>query len=101
MLIDSPPNDAVRLHLTKLLDEHFLRNSRYGPFEIREAQYFSTEEMKEDDQFPATLQDFERVLYALSGCNGGVAAYLPVCTLLFRAFLSFRNASAILEYEVK
>ena len=56
--------------------------------------------VKEDDQFPATLQDSELALYALSGRNGGVALPSGVY-LIFRASLSFRNASAILEFQGK
>ena len=91
-------NDTIRLHLPQLLNEHFLRNSRDRPFEVGEAQYFAAEEMKEDDQLPPTLQNFECILDTLSGADRLCTAYLSVCTLLFRAFLSFRNLSLIFEF---
>lgn len=65
-------HSAVSFHLPQLLDEHFLRNSWDRPFQLREAQHFSTEQVKENDQLPPTLQNSERILYALSGRDGRV-----------------------------
>jgi hypothetical protein len=53
----SPTNHAVGFHLPQLLDEHFLRNSWDSPLQLREAQHCSTEQVKENDQLPAALQN--------------------------------------------
>ena len=65
-------NDTIHFHLPQLLNEHFLRNSRDRPFKVRKAQYLPTEETKEDDQLPPTLQDFGCILDTLSGRDGCV-----------------------------
>ena len=70
--MDGPMNDTIRFHLPQLLNEHFLRNSRDRPFEVGEAQHFAAEEIKKDDQLPATLHYFERIFDTLSGADGCV-----------------------------
>jgi hypothetical protein len=63
--VDGAPDDAVGFHLPELLDEHLLRDRRDRPFQIREAQHFASEEMEQDHQLPAALQDLESILDAL------------------------------------
>ena len=58
--------NAIGFHLAKLLDEHLLRNRRDRTFQIREAQHVSTEEVKQDNQLPATLENLEGILHTLS-----------------------------------
>ena len=48
-------NDAVPLKLPKLLGQHLLRDARNRALEVREAQRLAAEEMKEDDELPATI----------------------------------------------
>jgi hypothetical protein len=60
---------VISFHLPKLLDKHFLRYCRDRPFEVGEAQHFAAEEMKKDDELPAALQNFERILDTLSGAD--------------------------------
>ncbi len=52
-------NDAVLFHLSELLDEHLLRNSRNGSLKLRKPQHGSPEEMKQDYQLPAALENSE------------------------------------------
>ena len=65
-MTDDSSNDAIDLHLAKLLDEHFLRDRGNRPLQLREAEQLAAEEMKQDQQLPATLQDPEGVLDTLS-----------------------------------
>jgi len=65
-MMDDSSNDAIDLHLAKLLDEHLLGDRRNRPLQLREAKHLAAEEMKQDQQFPATLQDPEGVLDTLS-----------------------------------
>lgn len=67
-MVDDTAHDPVLLHLPKLLDQHFLRDSRDCAFEIGEAQNMPAKEVKQDHQLPAPLKELERVLDAL-GCR--------------------------------
>src|SRR6476646_4039491 len=65
-------NDPIALHLTQLLDQHFLRVGRNRPLEIGEAQQLAAEEMEQDHQLPAALQHLEGLFDALSRRSGRV-----------------------------
>ena len=65
-MMDDSSNDAIDLHLAKLLDEHLLRDRRDRPLEIREPQHPSSKQVEEDEQFPAPLEDLEGVLHTPS-----------------------------------
>jgi len=66
-MMNDSSHDSIGFHLAKLLDEHLLRNRGKCAFQVREAQHFAAKEMKQDQQFPATLQNPEDGLDALSG----------------------------------
>jgi hypothetical protein len=66
-MVDDPANDPVRFHLAKLLDQHLLRNCRDRTFQVREAQQRSSEQVEQDDQFPPTFKEPERLLDATRG----------------------------------
>jgi hypothetical protein len=63
-VVDDASDDSIGFHLAKLLDEHLLGNCRDRPFQIREAQHLAAEEVKQDHQLPAPLQNLERILDA-------------------------------------
>jgi len=65
--MDDPADDAVGFHLAKLLDEHLLGNGGNRSTELREAQHVATEEMKQDHQLPAALENLESVFNATRG----------------------------------
>lgn len=66
-MVDDAPHDSVGLHLSKLLNKHLLRNRGDRPFQVREAQHLSIEEMKPNEQLPATLKNLEDIFHAVSG----------------------------------
>jgi len=68
LMVDDTPHNAVLLHLTKLLDQHFLGNRRDCAFEIREAQNMPAKKVKQDHEFPAPLEELEGTLDAF-GCR--------------------------------
>ena len=70
-------HDRVGFHLAKLLDEHLLGDGRDRTFEIREPQYLTPEEVKEDHELPAPLEYLERLLNA-SRCRSW--SYILVLT---------------------
>ncbi len=45
-MMDDSSNDAIDLHLAKLLDEHLLRDRGNHPLQLREAEHLAAEEMK-------------------------------------------------------
>lgn len=67
-MMDDAAHDPVRFHLPKLLDQHFLGDSRDRAFEIGEAQNMPAKEVKQDHQLPAPLKKLERVLDTLGCC---------------------------------
>jgi hypothetical protein len=69
--IDGAANHPITFHLPKLLDQHFLRDGRYGAFQVRKAHHSAAEKVKENHQFPPALQDFECTLDTL-GADIGV-----------------------------
>jgi len=58
-MVDNTADDAISLHLPKLLDQHFLRYRRNGALKVRKTHDLSTEKMEENDQFPAPFQHFK------------------------------------------
>jgi hypothetical protein len=78
-MVDDAPDDAVELHLPELLNEHLLRDRRDRPFQVREAQHLASEEMEQDQQLPAALQNFEGILDA-----SGPSSRRRILTLTFR-----------------
>ena len=65
--MDDSSDDPIGFHLAKLLDEHFLRNRGNRLFQLREAEHVAAEEMKQDQQFPASPQNLEGILDTPSG----------------------------------
>ena len=65
-MVDDAPDDSIGLHLAKLLNKHLLRNRGDRPFHVREAQHLSIEEMKQNEQLPATLKNLEGIFHAFS-----------------------------------
>lgn len=66
-MVDDAADDAIALHLTKLLDQHLLGDSGNSAFKIGEAHYPATEQVKQDHQLPPALQQLQGLLYALRG----------------------------------
>ena len=66
-MVDDPPDNAIALQLPELLDQHFLRDRRDGPFEIGEAKNLPAEQVEENHKLPATIQKLERLLNARRG----------------------------------
>ena len=66
-MMDDSSDDPIGFHLAKLLDEHFLRNRWDRPLEVREAQDLAAEEMKQDHELPASLQNLEGILDTSGG----------------------------------
>lgn len=60
-------DDSVLLELSKLLDQHLLRDGRDGAFEVGETEGLPAEQVKEDHQIPAALEDLGGVLDAAGG----------------------------------
>jgi len=56
-----------KMGIAKLLDEHFLRNRGNRPLEVREAEHLAAEEMKQDYELPASLQNLEGILDTSGG----------------------------------
>jgi len=61
-MVHDAPDDPVALHLAELLDQHLLRDARDRPFQLREAQHLAAEQVKEDHQLPAALQELQGLL---------------------------------------
>src|SRR3981081_45481 len=57
--IDFTHDDAIGFHAAKLLAEHLLRNIGNGSLQVRKAQHLATEEMKQDDELPASFEKTE------------------------------------------
>ncbi len=66
-MMDEAPYDPVRLHLSQLLDQHFLRDGRDCAFEFGEPQQLSAKEVEQDQQFPTSLENLECLLDGLCG----------------------------------
>src|SRR3984893_8066009 len=49
-------DDAISLHLTKLLAEHLLRDFGNCTLQLREAEDFATEQMEEYDKLPTSFE---------------------------------------------
>lgn len=71
-MMDDPPDNAVPFHLAKLLDQHFLRDSRDCAFQVGKAQQLAAEKMKQDHKLPPALQQLEGLFNALGGGRCGV-----------------------------
>jgi hypothetical protein len=67
LVVDDARDDAVRLELAQLLDQHFLRHAGNGPIEIGVAPDLPAEELKQDHQLPAPFQYPYGALHALCG----------------------------------
>src|SRR3546814_17518556 len=61
--MDDPAHDTVFLHLAQLLDQHLLRDGGNRAFKIGEAQHLAAEQVKQDHQFPASLQNPQYLLH--------------------------------------
>lgn len=57
-------HDSVSLELAQLLDQHLLRYGGDGAFEFGKAQDFLSEQVEDDDQLPAPLDQSKRRLGA-------------------------------------
>src|SRR6202040_2636731 len=60
-------DDAVRLHSTKLLAKHLLRDVRNCALQVRKAQHLATKQMKEYDKFPASFEKVKGCFHILGG----------------------------------
>jgi hypothetical protein len=69
-MVDDPPDNAVALQLSELLDQHLLRDRRYGPLKFGEAKHLAAEQMEEDHQLPTAFKKLERLLNAARGVAG-------------------------------
>ena len=63
LVVDDALHDAITLHLPELLDQHLLRDCRNSPFEVREAQNMTAEQVEEDYELPTS---FPKILKAFS-----------------------------------
>ncbi len=63
--MDYPMDDPIGFQLAKLLREHLLRDRRNCALQIRESQDLAAEEMKQDQQLPATFEITEGLLDTL------------------------------------
>src|SRR6266850_3961361 len=79
LMMNHPPHNRVVLQLAKLLDQHLLRDRRYRPLQVGEAQHLSAEQVKQDYELPSAFQKLERLLDTASGGDRRVSA-----TLTFR-----------------
>ena len=75
-MVNNPPHNSVFLHLTKLLDQHLLRDRRNRPFELGKPQHLSTEEMKENDELPSAFEKLERLPYSRSSGHRRISVIL-------------------------
>ena len=66
-MVDDSPDDSIDFQLAKLLREHLLGNRRNRAFQLGESQHLAAEEMKQDQQLPAALDELEGVLDAVRG----------------------------------
>jgi len=62
--VDCSLDDAVGLQLTKLLREHLWGNRRNRTLQVGKAQNFAAEQMKQDQELPAALNEPECLLDA-------------------------------------
>ena len=70
-MMDDSSHDPIGFHPAKLLDEHLLRNFGNRSLQIREAEHVAVEEMKQDQQLPASFQNLEGALDTVSGSRRG------------------------------
>jgi hypothetical protein len=56
-MMHEPPHDAVSFHLPQLLNEHLLGDGGNGAPQFREAPHLTAEQVKQNHQLPAALQD--------------------------------------------
>ena len=63
--IDFTHDDAIAFHAAKLLAEHLLRDIGNGSLQVGEAQHLATEEMKQDDELPASFEQTEGCFHVL------------------------------------
>lgn len=75
-MVDDSPDDAIDFHLPELLDEHFLRNGRDRPLKFREPKRLPPEQVKQDDELPATFKEFQRRFDTFRCRRTGVAVRL-------------------------
>ena len=55
---------AVGFEVPQLLRQHLLGDLRNRALQIREAQHLAAEEVKQDQQFPAAVDELQRLLDA-------------------------------------
>ena len=75
-MVDDTTDDAIALQLPQLLDQHFLRDRGDGPLKIGEAKHLDAEQVEENDELPAALQELERLLNA--GRSSGGRMFAPL-----------------------
>ena len=67
--MNNPADDAGDLELSKLLREHLLRYPWDRALPVRETQDVAPEEMEQDLELPASVENLDDVLDASSGCR--------------------------------
>jgi hypothetical protein len=71
-VVDEPVHDSVALHLSQLLNQHLFRHCGNRTAQVGEPPHASAEQMKQNDQLPAALEDAQHVFDALSRGRLGV-----------------------------
>jgi hypothetical protein len=78
--------------------EHLLRDRGSRSLQVREAEHLAADEMKENRQLPAPLENLKSLLDTLRRLLSALyAGYLSVRTLLSCVFLSFGESISTLE----
>jgi hypothetical protein len=70
--MNEAPDDAIAFHLTQLLNQHLFRHGRYGTSQLGESSDLAAEQVKQDHEFPATLEDPHHVFDAFRRGRLGV-----------------------------
>ena len=56
-MINEGPHDAVSLHLAQLLNQHLFDDGGYRAAQLRESSDLATEQVDQDDELPAALEE--------------------------------------------
>ena len=75
-MMDDPPHNPVALHLTKLLDQHLLRDCGYRTFQVGKSKHVSTEQVEKDHELPSPFQKLERLFDSARSGDQGIPTFL-------------------------